>query len=152
VATDDFFLVENSAVTFTFILLVLLIFSVSLFVVDLYWKCHPPKAADPRPSSDPSVYIDLPSANETIFNVTPRHGSPLVPRRDPDIEAMLVSHSTPPPRYSSLSLPLSPSSLELPEPPNYRDNPKYLDKPEKVCSPNLDSEQKSKPKIIRNLQ
>ena len=63
-----------------------------------------------------------------------------------------VSHSTPPPRYSSLSLPLSPSSLELPEPPNYRDNPKYLDKPEKVCSPNFDSEQKSKPKIIRNLQ
>ena len=55
VATDDFFLVENSAVTFTFILLVLLIFSVSLFAVDLYWKCHPPKAADPRPSSDPSV-------------------------------------------------------------------------------------------------
>ena len=54
-ATDDFFLVENSAVTFTFILLVLLIFSVSLFAVDLYWKCHPPKAADPRPSSDPSV-------------------------------------------------------------------------------------------------
>ena len=55
VATDDFFLLENSALTFTFILLVLLIFSLSLFAVDLYWKCHPPKAADPRPTSDPNV-------------------------------------------------------------------------------------------------
>ena len=56
-ATDDFFLLENSALTFTFILLVLLIFSVSLFAVDLYWKCHPPKAPEPRPSSDPNVMI-----------------------------------------------------------------------------------------------
>ena len=37
------------------------------------------------------VITDLATAgNETTFNVTPRHGSPLVPRRDPDIEAMLV--------------------------------------------------------------
>lgn len=44
VATDDFFLLENNALTFTFLLVVMLLFSMSLFVIDCYWKSQPTKA------------------------------------------------------------------------------------------------------------
>ena len=57
------------------------------------------------------MYIDLPSANETIFNVTPRHGSPLVPRRDPDIEAMLVRPEWP--QYSIQLIEIYPAQPKL---------------------------------------
>ena len=53
----------------------------------------------------------MPSANETIFNVTPRHGSPLVPRRDPDIEAMLVRPEWP--QYSIQLIEIYPAQPKL---------------------------------------
>ena len=70
----------------------MLLFSMSLFVIDCYWKSQPTKANQVNNvrthlkletlHAQLQVYVTPESKQpEVRFNVTPRPGSPLVPRR-----------------------------------------------------------------------